>query len=425
MLTFLKKDLLLFWRDRKEVLLVVILPLLIIVVLSISMSGMFDGDENLNVDLSLGLVIEDQPEEAIEVISNQISMSGKIPEDVKDNLINSIESAPPVELLTNALMSPGIGDWVTVKTLTEKEAVDSVENGGRDAMLVIPSGYTEQLLSYLYLGTENKPELSFSAKETSFEVDIIHDTIEGILNQMNLQYALSLSGTEVDMTQIQLPEGSTESIAADRDFTMGIDQYFTLSMGVLFVLFMASTVATRITLEKREQTFNRVTLSNAPPYHFLFGKTCATFILAMLQIILIFMGSHLILDVFSDRTMMFWSGLLLISIVFSLAVAGLAALMTSISLRIKNPETANGAFTGIIMLFGTIGGSFVPIYVLPDWLQKIGEFTPNGQTLSVLIEWFHFEDLSLIWLPLTVLTVFTVISVIISMMLYPKRGEVS
>ncbi|MCP3029808.1 ABC transporter permease [Halobacillus sp. A1] len=425
MLTFLIKDLLLFWRDRKEVVTVIILPLVIVVVLSISMSGIFEENQSENYDLSLSVVVEDDQSEAIEEFKASVSQSEQIANAMKQNVIAGVEKAPPVESLMQFLNSPELEDWITVNTMSESEAAESVEKGDHHAMLVIPEGYTSQLLSNIYLDQGTEPALKFSAEETAVEVDMVHDVIQGFLDQMNLQYAVSTSGGEVDMNQVQLPEGGTETLADDQSFSLNIDQYFTLSMGVLFVLFMASTVASRTGVEKREHTFNRITLTNTPALHFLFGKTCATFILAWLQILLIFIGSHLILGTFSDRSFTFWIGMVFVSSVFCFAVAGMSSIMTSISLRLKNPEAADGIFMSIIMLFGTIGGSFIPIYVLPDWLQQIGEFTPNGLTLAVLIEWFQFEDLSTLWMPSIALIGFTLILIFVSIILHPKKGEIS
>ncbi|WP_431801450.1 ABC transporter permease [Halobacillus andaensis] len=425
MLTFLIKDLLLFWRDRKEVLTVIILPLVLVVVLSVSMSGIFEEDQSRNFDLSLGLVIEENQDGAIEEFEVSVTQSEQIPDEMKQELIRSAQEAPPVELLTEFLTGPELEDWMTVQTMSRNEAENGVENGDLDAILIIPENYTAQLLKTLYLNEGSEPALSFSAEKSSFEVDMVHDVIEGFLEQMNLQYAISASGSDINISEIQRPEGGTEMMEDDQSFTLSIDQYFTLSMGALFVLFMASTVATRTGVEKREHTFNRIALSNAPGFHFLFGKTFATFILSWLQILLTFIGSHAILGVFSGRSFMFWMGLILMASVYSFAIAGLSSILTSISLRLKNPDTANGIFMAIIMFFGTIGGNFIPVYVLPNWLQEIGEWTPNGLTLSVLMEWFQFEDLSILWMPAISLLSITLISILVSIMLYPKKGETS
>ncbi len=425
MLTFLKKDLLLFWRDRKEVSIVIILPLILVVILSFSMSGLFNNGLGENDDLSLGLVIEDNQDEAMAEFESTVKQSPSIPEEEKRALLSHVQEASPVAMLTDFLKSPDLESWMTVQTMSRSAAEESIDNGDLNAMLVIPENYTAQLLKNIYLDDGTEPSLSFVAKETAVEVDMIHDVIQGFLDTMNLQYALFASGSEMDFAQVKLPEGGMETIEDKQSFTFTLDQYFAFSMGALFVLFMASTVASRTVVEKREHTFHRIAITNTPALHFLFGKTFATFILACLQILLIFIGSHVILGVFEDRSLTFWGGLFFVAAIYSFAMAGLSAIMTSITLRLKNPEAVDGIFLIIIMVFGMIGGNFVPIYVLPNWLQQIGEWTPNGLTLAVLMEWFQFEDISLLWMPASVLLVITLIAITISIILYPKRGETS
>ncbi|PPA69110.1 ABC transporter permease [Jeotgalibacillus proteolyticus] len=427
MLTFLKKDLLLFWRDRKELLIVITLPLLIIVVLSFALSGLFGEDQSENYDLSLSVVIEDNENEALEEFISSVNQSQELPEDVKEALTTGVREAPPVESLIQFLMSPDMESWMTVETMSESAARESVENESKNAMLVIPEGYTTSLLNRIYFEQEAETALEFSAKDTAFEVDMIQSIIQGFVDQMNLQYVISSAGGTIDPAEVQMPVGGIETLEEEQSssLTIGIDQYFTISMGVLFVLFLASTIASRTGSEKREHTFSRVILSNAPPLHFLFGKTSSTFILAFLQILIIFIGSHLILGSFADRSLTFWFGTILILLVYSFSIAGLTSILTSISLQIKNQDVVDGLFMGIIMLFGTIGGSFVPIYVMPQWLRQIGEFTPNGQTLAVLMEWFQYENFSALWVPLLILAGLSAAAIMGSILLYPKKGETS
>ena len=107
----------------------------------------------------------------------------------------------------------------------------------------------------------------------------------------------------------------------------------------------------------------------------------------------------------------------------SLAISALSAVFTSISLRVSDIDAANGIFMIVIILFGIIGGSFVPVYILPDWLQKIGEWTPNGLSLAIMTQWIQFEDFSSIIKPSMILVVFFILCTVIGLALYPKRGE--
>ncbi|GAA0465977.1 ABC transporter permease [Alkalibacillus silvisoli] len=423
MWTFLKKDLLLFWRDRKEVATVLLLPLVLVVILSLVMPGMFGDDNEEEYDLDLGLVIEDDQEQGLDRFAEHLQEASEFQDGEIEELLIGVNAMPPVEGLVEYLNNPDLAELVTVESMMKEEAQEEVEQGNLDAALIIPEDYTFHLLADMYLNEPKEQSLSFQADGQTMEIEILSNVIQSYLDHMNLQYAIAGAGGSVEVSSDDLPQGQIEDVEGQQSFSM--EQYFTIAMGALFVLFMAATVATRTGVEKREHTFNRIALTNSPPLHYLFGKTMGTFILSWLQIMFIFVGSHLLLDVFSDQGVTFWIGLILMATVYTLAIAALASIMTSIMLRLKKQETGDGIFMLILMVFGVIGGNFVPIYLLPGWLQQIGEMTPNGLVLATLIEWIQYEDLSILFMPMTILVLMVIVSLIIGIKLYPKRGDIS
>src|SRR5690606_20733957 len=127
--------------------------------------------------------------------------------------------------------------------------------------------------------------------------------------------------------------------------------------------------------EKRECVYYRIRLTNARPIYYLMGKTASAFVLAWLQFSFILILSHLLLGAFEGKSAMFWSGLAAAVTMYALTVAGLSALYTSAALRLRSVDTANGLFMLLTILFGLLGGGFMPIYLFPDWLQRAGEWT--------------------------------------------------
>ncbi len=125
---------------------------------------------------------------------------------------------------------------------------------------------------------------------------------------------------------------------------------------------------------------------------FLIGKMVSTIFLVILQIIFVLIVSNFILGVFPDRSLAFWVGILVMIVLLALVMSGLAAIFTAILLRMRNIDAANGIFMLVLLLLGTLGGGFVPIYMMPGWLQEIGAWTPNGLFLSMLTDWVQFED---------------------------------
>ncbi|PWA07134.1 ABC transporter permease [Pueribacillus theae] len=420
MRSFIKKDLLIFWRDRKELITVLVLPIILVVVLNFAFAGLFGNEKELSMDLQLAVVNQDDETKAMAQLKEKLVKEASLGEEEALKLVEQASVVRPVQMLLDYLGSEDVKEWVTVHKLEGAEAVDKVEDGDLDAILVIPDGFTADSLYAAFTGESSTISLKYKMEKETNNNSTLYNIIHGFIDNMNYQFALQKidGASEAEVT---LPEGGFEEVGTGESFTL--TQYFTIAMGALFALFLAATVATKTGVEIRQQVFNRILLANSNPMLFLIGKMVSTFCLAWLQIMFVFILSHFILDVFPGRSMAFWSGIVGVVTLLSLSIAGLAAVFTTISLRMTNIDAANGIFMLIILLFGVIGGNFVPIYVLPDWLQQIGEWTPNGLSLVMLTEWIQFRELSSLVMPSVLLIGFFLLCTVIALALYPNRGK--
>ncbi|MBN6886418.1 ABC-type multidrug transport system permease subunit [Cytobacillus horneckiae] len=420
MRSFIKKDLLIFWRDRKEIATVLILPIILVLVLNFAFAGLFSNDGQSSLDLQLAVVNQDDEAEAMVQLNEKLVNEASIGDQEAKALVKQANDVHPVQLLFEFLESEDLKDWVTVHKLEESEAVDKVKDGDLDAILIIPDGFTADSLYAAFIGGSPATSLEYKLEKETNNSSTLYSIIHGFIDHLNYQFAIQeIAGTSE--VEVKLPEGGFEEIGAGETFTM--TQYFTVTMGALFALFLVATAATKTGVEIREQVFNRILLTNSHPMQFLIGKMVSTICLVLLQIIFVIIVSHFILDVFPNRSMTFWIGLIAMVLLLSLALSGLAAVFTAISLRVTDIDAANGIFMLVILLFGIIGGNFVPIYMLPDWLQQIGEWTPNGLFLVMLTEWIQFEELSSIAKPSILLTGFFLLFTLIGFVLFPQRGK--
>ncbi|MCM3550129.1 multidrug ABC transporter permease [Niallia circulans] len=419
MRSYIKKDLLTFWRDRKELITVLVLPILLVVVLNFAFSGLLGKDEDA-IDLRLAIVNQDDETEASAQLKEKLLHDASFSEQEAQDLVHRTNEVRPVQILVDYFESDELKEWVTVYEIEESEAVKKVGEGEIDGFLLIPDGFTADSLYAAVTGESPTTKLTFKRDKETGDTSALYNIIHGFMDHLNYHFALeTLSGaTEVE---VKLPEGGLEQEEAAENFSL--TQYFTITMAILFALFTAMTVATKTGHEMRQQVFNRILIAHQNRLLFLVGKTVSTFCLAWLQIMLVFTLAHFILGVFPERTANFWLGLLGIVTSVSFAIAGLAAIFTTILLKMKKAEAANGLFMLVIILFGVVGGNFVPIYILPDWLQQIGEWTPNGLALVMFTEWIRFEQVSSLVGPSVLLIIFFVLCSIAGLAFYPKRGE--
>ncbi|MED4082472.1 ABC transporter permease [Halalkalibacterium halodurans] len=417
--SFIKKDLLLFWRDRKELITVLALPILLVIVLNFAFAGLFGGDQELNLDLTLAVVNEDDETGTIAQLQEKLIKEASFKETEVARLVEQVGDIQPIPLLFEYLSSEDLQDWLTVYELTEAEAVAKVKEGDADGILVIPDGFTVNSLYAALVGEPTASSLIYKVEMETSNSATLYQIIDGFLDHMNNHFALQQMG---EVQEANAPEGGLEKIGVGEAFTL--TQYFTISMSALFALFLAATVATKTGEEIRQKVFHRILLTDRKPILFLVGKIVSTAFLVWLQMMLVFVVSHILLDVFPDRTVTFWLGVIGSVTVLSLAIAGIATIFTSLLLRMTNLDAANGIFMLVIIVFGVVGGNFVPIYIMPNWLQQIGEWVPNGLFLMILTEWIQFEEVSSIFSPSLLLVGFFLTCTVLGVALYPKRGTV-
>ncbi|MEW9110808.1 MAG: ABC transporter permease [Cytobacillus gottheilii] len=419
---FIKKDLLIFWRDRKETLIALLLPILLIIVLNFALSGVMSDDEDNQLDLHLGIVNQDDQEVAMTVLQEKLVNEASFTEANALAVSESMYALQPVDQLFAYFNSEEIKDFVTVQKLDEDEANQRVEDGELDGILVIPEGYTAETLYSSITGEAPAAQLRYKLENNTNENNILFNVIDGFIDQLNYQFALSkVEGSENAI--VHAPQGGVETVETHTPFTLTVAQYYAVTMGALFALFLAATVAIKTGEEIRQQVVNRIYISNAHPTQFLMGKMVSTFCLAWVQLLFVLLTSNFLLDVFPDRSASFWAGLMIIITLIALSIAGLSAAFTSLSLRVTNIDAANGLFMFVVIILGAIGGGFVPVYILPNWLQQIGEWTPNGLALVIYTDWVQNETVSSILLSSLLLVGFFLLLVVIGILLYPKRGN--
>ncbi|WP_078380650.1 ABC transporter permease [Sutcliffiella halmapala] len=417
--SFFRKDLLVFWRDRKEILISLLVPIVIIIVLTFAFSGLM-GEDAETMDINVGIVLQDDESLGLQQFE-EVILAMDLPEQEKEAMTEQAAMFSPVGLLNAFLNDPELSEWLNTKQLSAEEAKQLVKSGELDAVIKIPEGYTYDVLGQIILGESANTSLAIQMEEQSLESDVLYNIMERYLDTLNFQLALS-SVTDGEAIAPILPLGGREVIEGIE--TLTISQYFTHAMTTLFTLFIAATVAMKTVTEKRERVFNRILLTNSNPISYLMGKVLSTFCFAWLQLMIIFSVSQLLLNVFPSKSMEFWFGIILIITFFSMAVAGMSAVFTLLTLKLQNSDAANGLFTMIIMMMAVVGGNFFPIYGLPEWIQRIGEWTPNGLSLSVYIQWVQSGDLSSLVIPMIKLFLFSVGCIIIASLMFPKRGRI-
>lgn len=414
MIPFFKKDLLVFWRDRKELAVSLAAPLILITVLGFALPGWIENPAK-SLEMKAALVNLDNEAAAVQQVQGTLGLG-------------SDESwSSPVQALIGLLQSEEAGSFVQIQELSSEEARRQLEEERIEAIITIPDGFTLAALHKMLLNEGEGAALQVTAREASLQVDALKDLIGGLMHAINFNASLQHAGGAemAAAAAMVLAEGGNfggyEIIPGAQTVTSF--QYFALAISIVFALLLSTTISTKAMAEKREHTLQRILLTGSRPVQYLAGKMSAAFCLSMLQLTIVLLVSHFALGIFPGRSLQFWLGMSSVLLLLSLCVGALAALFTALVFRLED-SVASGLTFVIILVAGTIGGSFAPIYVLPGWLKAAGEWTPNGLTLAVLLEWLQTETSASLTVPLIKLGVFALAAAGLAIGLFPRRGRI-
>lgn len=424
MISFFRKDLLLYWRNRKEIIISLVTPLIIIVVLGFALPGWVENPAK-TLEMQIALVQLDDEQAAQEQFIQSLASRD---EQQRQAAMQGAESIQPSQWLQQLLSSKELSEYIGLQSMDYEEATEQLQNEGIIAAIVIPEGFTLATLNKMLLNDGHGANLRIITEEASFKVNVLSNIISNFLDTLNYQAVigqlLDSNGAAAIQEINKLAESNT---IGGREVVEGVRvvtsfQYYAIAVSIIFALLISTTIAAKAVSEKRERIFNRIVLSNSKPIHYLLGKFSSTFILSLLQLAIILIVSHFILDIFPNLSLTFWLGLSAVFVILALCIGSLAAFFTALVFRIKE-DLANGLTLISIIIAGTIGGNFVPIYALPPWLREAGEWTPNGIALNVLLQWLQTETATDLIMPLVALTGYIVVVLCAALWIFPRKGH--
>src|SRR5699024_10603768 len=138
-------------------------------------------------------------------------------------------------------------------------------------------------------------------------------------------------------------------------------------------------------------------------------------------LLIIFLVSRVLFNVTWENL----GGFFLVTLALSFAVGGISVLLTAINYRLSSEIATNLFQTIIISIFAFLGGSFFPIGDLSEYIQFIGNFTPNGASFSAYLVMLRGNDIASIMNYIFYLLGFTFVLLIIAVISFPKRSRLS
>lgn len=411
----IKKQLLLLLRNPTQLVMLLLLPIILIVILSTALSG-FMGGENPQIEMKVAwLEHEDEAEQVDAFLMNMQEIgvpSISLPDEEELHMTTMLRE--------DIFLNEELNGMIEVEQITESQKESILNDSEYTAIIEVPEGFTYELLNTMVLDTNETPQLELSVNQ---EHQIGVDIVENIITQFNQSLMINnfIQENTLPITLEELHAGDIlgEVNHLEQRSPISSQDYYTIGMGVMNALFVASTLGAMAMREKQLAVFDRMIIADLSRWKYFLSVVLSGTIFTFIQLLIVFGFSWLVFQVTWPSILSF----LIITVALALSVGGITGLLTAISYRVNSDEII-GFFSGIIVsIFAFIGGSFFPIGELSPVIQKLGNFTPNGSALTAYIQILQGGELSEIVPYLVVMIVFAVVSTIIAVISFPKRGS--
>lgn len=317
--------------------------------------------------------------------------------------------------------------------LTEQLALDRVAKSKSVALLEIPAGFGEALVTHTSITLLLHSTGEFGPSQGAVQV------LQAALRQVNGAAVAasvglpaieqltntSLSSEEAAGLQLRLYQraldawrgnpvqvsmslsGTEEKTSLTGSLQQGLGQSVP-GMGTMFVMMTVFGGMAAILEERRQWTLQRMAMMPVSREILLAGKIVARFFLGVLQFLVIFaVGAVFGMNFGKDPL-----ALVIMAVAYTLSVTAVSFALGS---RLKTPAQASGLALLLALTLAPLGGAWWPMDISPRFMQIVGHVSPvawamDGMT-ALTYQGAHLGD---ILLPLTVLLGMTVLAFLIA-----------
>ena len=350
MLKLFKKDLKLFLHDQRSVILTFILPVILITLFAFAYGsiGVYDGRS-----------------EPVKLLATDLDKTM-----LSKEIIYKIDSLDDIVII--------FSDSLRAKELVIK--------GKYACALIIGKGFQDSL----EYGNAMPVELVYD-RSREMEIGILQQNLISILNSSTSEIIIKKNIEKYlqelfpddendisnDIYGAVIKDDSnkkaiiwTPVVGEKNDTKLGLIQAVA-GTAILMLLFSVAGVGTSILEEKENGTINRLLYSPLKGSTILYSKMLFAFFISILQLTAMFLFAWLILNMDMSVNI---PGLILMIIATSFAVSSLGIFLAAV---VKTRQQAQNLSTIIILVMSAIGGSMVPLFIMPPVLQKIALLSVN------------------------------------------------
>lgn len=356
MLRLAFKDLKLFFAERRSVMLTFAVPIALITLFAFAFGGV--GQEKRKARPTRVVVADEDQTEASRKIIAELDSSRElevslIAGDLAESVVKKGDEAAVLVFHKGVSDSLNVGSKppIEFKYDAAKEAEVGILQGALIGKLMSIIGGKSIEKTVLTQFDSDNPTLDESTKKT-----------------VHRQIAKNFSPEETKKVTDNFIKAT--ALVAEEETSPGLVQAVA-GTSIMMLLFSVVSVGASMLDEKQEGTLKKLLYSPLHPNHILFGKMIYANAISLLQLLVMFLFAKVAfgLDIFSHLP-----SLLLMIVATAYACSSFGVLLASIA---KTRQQVQGLSTLIVLIMSCIGGSMIPTFIMPLFMQKISVFSVN------------------------------------------------
>ncbi len=384
------KDIRHYLADKKTLLLMLLMPVILTAILGSALKGIMNGEA------------QSFPETTVAVSNEDTGTIGKM-------------------LVDDVLQSESLKEKIHVKTASSAvEAEKWVKEKAADVAVIIPARYSHTAeegekgkIRVVIDETKSTRGMIVESIVTSFasRVDVVGRTLQMVLSDIGATQPMSMETIvpEVmkDIERIANDPGTEVTGGAAGKKAATAMQYYAAAMLAMFLLFNLIQGAKSILDEQSQDTLPRLWTTPTSKGSIILGKFFGVLAFALTQFLIFVVATHYMFGVDWGNNPL---QVAVLGIIYSFAVSGMSILLASLSRREQDVDTI-----GVmgIQVMAIIGGSMVPLAIFPDAMLYISKLTPNYWALNPLLDIMMGVEWQALLLPNLILFAFGAISLVV------------
>ncbi len=410
------KDLLVLFRDRGALILMLAAPFVLTIGLGLVTGSFSDGNSTGTglADIPLAIVNEDEGElgQALVDVLTGSDLADLLEPTVVSDVASARQQVEADELAALVIIPAGFTASVIPQNMNTEplETAVSIEiyaSPGRPISAGVVEGIVQDFVNRVDMGL------------TSIQVTMTQLMTNGIVPMANAQ-AVSQEISERQIAQMQ--EGGQQVITIQRETAETGNEngfnalaYFAPGMAITFLMYTVALGGRSFLDERNKGTLSRLLVTPSSSTQVLGGKVLGIFLSGVAQVGVLVLASTLLFNLYWGDPL----GVILLIITVAIAATGWGLLLASFA---KTPGQVSSYGTALMLIFGVLGGGFVNL-PREGLLEIVSRITPNAWALDGFINLHLGGSLADIATELVALVIMGFVLFGVSVLLFNRRAE--